>query len=136
MKCYWAVLTPETQGALVSIWYQGEILLVRTSYHGYFNLPGGYLKKGETFVQAAIRELKEEIGIETSEKKLNLIVDSKKQWEHRKDHVNIFAIEVDEKPVIVIDNREIISAKFYPPEEALKLKIFPPILECIKRYRK
>ncbi len=135
MKSYWAIRKPETNGALISIWYKGEILLVRTSYHGYYSLPGGYVKSKETAIQAAIRELKEEIGLEMKPSELELVVDSKNKWEHRRDHVTIFSVEVTEKPHIEIDNREIVSAEFYPPDEVLKLKVFPPILDCIKKHQ-
>ncbi len=135
MKSYWAIRKPETHGALVSIWHQGKILLVRTSYHGYFSLPGGYLKSKETAIQAAIRELKEETGLETTPEELELVVDSRNKWEYRRDHVTIFSLEVSEKPHIKIDNREIVSAEFYPPEEVKKLKVFPPIHDCIRKYQ-
>ena len=58
IRLYWAIRKPRTNGALIAIWYQGEILLVRNSYHRYYSLPGGYMKRKESAVNAAIRELK------------------------------------------------------------------------------
>jgi 8-oxo-dGTP diphosphatase len=42
----------------------GRILLVRQPYRSRWYLPGGALRRGETFVQAAERELREETGLE------------------------------------------------------------------------
>ncbi len=135
MKLYWAIRRPKTDGALIAIWYQGEILLVRTSYHGYYSLPGGYIRNNETAVDAAIRELKEEIGLKTTADELVLAIETQHSWENRNDHVTIFSMEVNEKPRIEIDNREVVSAEFYSPGEALKLDIFPPIRDCIEKYK-
>lgn len=133
IKIYWLIKKPATHGALVAVWYQQKILLVETSYHKYFNLPGGYLKKGETAKQAAIRELREEAGIETEPEELKEVVDSHDEWENRKDHVVIFTLEVKEKPSIKIDNREIVAAGFYSPQEIRKMNVFPPILKCLEK---
>ncbi|MCH8126074.1 NUDIX hydrolase [candidate division KSB1 bacterium] len=37
------------------------ILLVQNSYHGYYSLPGGYLKRKESAVNAVIRELRKKL---------------------------------------------------------------------------
>ncbi len=50
--------------ALVS--YNGKILLVqeqKEKHHGKWNLPGGHLEIGETTLEGALRELKEETGL-------------------------------------------------------------------------
>jgi ADP-ribose pyrophosphatase YjhB (NUDIX family) len=39
-----------------------EILLMRRSDNGHWGLPGGYLEPGESVVQAAAREVREETG--------------------------------------------------------------------------
>lgn len=46
----------------------GKILLAKHNYgrsKGLYCLPGGYLNKGETPQEAAVREMREELGIET-----------------------------------------------------------------------
>src|SRR5918911_1416646 len=63
MRFYWGVRRPATHGALVTLWNQGELLLIQNSYVGYRSLPGGYVGRYETAREAAVRELREEIGV-------------------------------------------------------------------------
>lgn len=133
MRVYWAVRRPNTHGALVAIWHEGRILLVKNSYVPYYSLPGGYVKPSETARQAAVRELREEIGLEgVSEQDLEAGVDVVHQWEGKTDHVEIFRLVVDAAPDVRPDNREVVSAGFYGPEEALSMWLFPPIARHIR----
>src|SRR5436190_17594489 len=42
----------------------GHVLLIRQSYRTRWGLPGGLLEKGEEASTAAVRELKEEVGLD------------------------------------------------------------------------
>lgn len=56
---------------------QNKILLIRRCNTGYedgkYSLPGGHVEKGEEIKRAAIREAKEEIGIEIRKENLQVI---------------------------------------------------------------
>ncbi|WP_116040780.1 NUDIX hydrolase [Amycolatopsis palatopharyngis] len=43
---------------------QGRILMIRRTDNDYYAIPGGQLELGETLTQAAVREVREETGIE------------------------------------------------------------------------
>src|SRR5271165_629031 len=75
MRTYWKIRRPTTHGALVTLWNDGEVLLVRNSYVPYYSLPGGYVRKDETAREAAVRELREEVGISTEAGRLELVLD-------------------------------------------------------------
>ena len=133
MRTYWAVRRPSTHGALVSLWHNGELLLVQNSYVPYRSLPGGYVGRAETSRQAAIRELREEIGISARPEELEKVFDEVKEWEGKKDHVEIFALELNRRPEIRIDQREVVAAGWFSPEQALTLNLFPPIRKIIEQ---
>ncbi len=132
MRVYWMVARPRTYGALVAIWQGNTILLVRNSYVPYYNLPGGYLRRGESASQAACRELKEEIGLSVPEEMLALAVDVTHNWEHKRDRVRIFQLELTKPLDVHVDHREVVAAGFFKPEEALRLKLFPPLRTYIQ----
>ncbi len=93
MRTYWKVRRPTTHGTLIALWNRDEVLLVRNSYVPYYCLPGGYLQRGETARAAAVRELHEEVGITAEPDKLELVLDRTHDWEGKRDHVQIFALE-------------------------------------------
>jgi 8-oxo-dGTP diphosphatase len=127
MRTYWAVRRPSTHGALVVLWHDGEVLLVQNSYVRYRSLPGGYVARHETGREAAVRELSEEIGITAHVDQLEKVFDEVKDWEGKRDHVEIFALELDLRPDIQIDYREVVEAGWFTPQRALELDLFPPI---------
>ena len=49
---------------------KGEVLLQKRSDTGDWCVPGGALEPGETYIEAATRELSEEVGIKVSDLKL------------------------------------------------------------------
>ena len=47
-----------------------EILLVKHRHHGVYTIPGGQVEIGENLIEALIREIKEETGIDVKVEKL------------------------------------------------------------------
>ena len=133
MRVYWQTLHPSTHGALVALWWQERILLVRQSYVPYLSLPGGYVHPGESALLAAVRELREETGFTVSPEQLRPVLDRTHDWQGKRDHVEIFELEVTEPPRLRIDNREVIEAMFLGPQEALAQDLFPLIRDVIAR---
>ena len=69
----------------------GQVLLVRHGYAPGWLLPGGGVERGEALVEAAVRELREEAGIEALEEpRLNAIFRNERQF--RGDHVACFVL--------------------------------------------
>jgi ADP-ribose pyrophosphatase YjhB (NUDIX family) len=134
VRLLWMILRPTTHGALVVVWKQGSLLLVRNSYVPYFSPPGGYVRGGETAKHAAIRELAEEVGLQVVPAQLTLCHEETHTWEFRRDHVTMYDVEVTSDVNVHVDNREVIAAGFYTPEEALALNLFPPLRHRLEKH--
>jgi 8-oxo-dGTP diphosphatase len=133
MRTYWRIRRPTTNGALVTLWHDGKVLLVRNSYVPYYSLPGGYVGRGENGRAAAARELVEEVGLSAAPEQLELVLDVTHEWEGKHDHVQIFSLDLRERPEVKVDHREVIAAEWVAPEAALALDLFPPLRTVIER---
>lgn len=131
-RLYWRVFRPTNHGALVAMWHEGKILLVKNSYLDYFSLPGGYIKSGESAVAAAVRELREEINLEVEPDQLCFALERTQEWQGRPDHVVIFNLELETMPKIKVDNREVVAAEWVTAEEVLKRTLFPLLKRVIE----
>jgi 8-oxo-dGTP diphosphatase len=133
LRLLWFIRRPETTGALVAVWYRGRVLLVKNSYRPQLTLPGGYVKMREERRTTAARELREEVGIEVQPKRLVHAYHGTHLFEHRKDTLDIYELEVDDEPTIQVDDREVVLAEFHTPDEALGMKIVPHLEEYLSR---
>ena len=114
-----AITKTRIRGSLVAVWSKGRILLIKKSYRKAWSVPGGLLKRGETWEQAAVRELFEEVGIHIKEDTLAYVTEvSGDLGPH--DRARLFQVEIKNHPAIRIDRREISAAEFVAPQEALK----------------
>ncbi len=69
LKVLWFITRPKMFGSCVLVIHDNEVLLVTTTYWPGHGLPGGGIKKGETPLDAAFRETREEVGVELKDVK-------------------------------------------------------------------
>lgn len=93
-KWYWKLFNIKTKGVRVMVVQDGKIILVRHWYNSLWVMPGGGIKKYETPEQAAIREIKEEIGIEIKQLDYLLGIYSNTK-EGKNDEVHCFVVELN-----------------------------------------
>jgi 8-oxo-dGTP diphosphatase len=134
LRTYWRFRHPTTHGALVALWCEGEVLLVRHSYVGYYSAPGGYLHEGESAVDAAQRELREELGVTAPSQDFSLALELTHEWEGKEDHVSIFSLELKSRPHVLLDYREVVEAFWFRPEQVRSLNVFPPLKRAIEAH--
>ncbi len=93
----------------------GEVLLVRHTYAPGWLLPGGGVERGETLQDAAVREVREEAGIEAEgEMLLHGVFLNERQFPG--DHVACFVLrQFRETPFT--GNLEIAEARFFVPDQ-------------------
>lgn len=128
--CYWFIVRPNSQGAYIAVWVEDRVLIAKNSYKTRYAMPAGGLHKGETFREAAIRELREEVGIHASEADLSFYEEYPSRAEFKRDVAQLFELRLPEVPEVSIDNREVISAQFMTVEEALAL----PLVDAVESY--
>jgi ADP-ribose pyrophosphatase YjhB (NUDIX family) len=112
-RLYWRLLRPRTLGVKCLVPRDGRVLLVRTTYDRYWSLPGGGVERGESFADAARRELGEEAGLELIDPRLFHVYLSRR--EGKEDHVALFVADCptgDPRP----DGREVAEAAFFDPD--------------------
>jgi 8-oxo-dGTP diphosphatase len=135
LRAWWFMRRPAHRGALVALWHDGEILLLRSSYRKGWSLPGGGIARGESARDAAVRELREEVGLAVEPAALREAQTVELAWEHRSDHTTIFEIAVAEPPALRLDHREIVAASFHRPDAIDPNTVAPHVALYLARFR-
>ena len=118
LLCVWWFISRQSHaGANVAVWHGDKLLVVRHSYQKGLFLPGGGLEPGETSLDAAVRELSEEVGLMVTPDKLTLAFVSEAEVAFRDDKTEIYEIELGERPQLRVDGREIVEARFAAESE-------------------
>lgn len=125
-RVWWRLRRPQHEGALVAIHVKTSLLLLRSSYRVAWNFPGGGVRSGEAPEAAARRELAEEIGL-VADNQIVPIGEVNGLWDGRRDRVHLFALYLDQLPVLHLDGREIIDACLVPLEGLRSLPLTGPV---------
>jgi ADP-ribose pyrophosphatase YjhB (NUDIX family) len=96
-RLYWRVRKPRTLGVRAIVLDENDrVALVRHTYTDQWYLPGGGVKKGESFETALHRELKEEVAF--SEAKIERVLGVyHSRRDAKDDHIVIFAVRVSDR---------------------------------------
>ncbi|PXW75253.1 ADP-ribose pyrophosphatase YjhB (NUDIX family) [Blastomonas natatoria] len=101
-----------TRGVKAVVLKGDAVLLIRHSYQSshLYMLPGGGVKRGETPIAAAIREVREETGCRlTGAREHGDFLTRAEGWS---DHVTVVIGSTVDEPVA--DGREVIEARLFP----------------------
>lgn len=121
------VFRPECHGVWVAVWSHGQLLLIKNAYRSSITLPGGSIDGAEQPVEAALRELREEVGIEAKSQDLVFWGQYLSLVEYKYDHINLYELELSAPPAFQLDNREVSWGAVRQPEQALEMKLFPTL---------
>ncbi len=111
----WWRLHGRHHGVAIAVWLGNTVLAVRHSYKPGLRLPGGGIAWRENHHQAAVRELREEVGVMIDPARLRLVT----TIPTRVGLIYLYEARVEAVPNLAIDHREIIEARFVPPVQLL-----------------
>ncbi len=114
-QAYRFVRRPHTLAVKCLVECDGGFLLVRLTYnHKQWTMVGGGLSRGETFEDAAKRELLEEVGIVATS--FTKIGEYTRDHDNMLDTVHVFYCRVNNK-AFTIDDVEIAEARWFKPND-------------------
>ena len=97
-----------------------------------FGLPGGKVDPGETFEQAAVREMKEETGVDVTTENAKIIQDEVDEHDY---HIKTFLItDFDYDQQLISEEKAVI--KWAPIEDLLKAKKYKNTCEKVYKILK
>ena len=113
----WQMTGRKGQGAAIAVWHGERLLCVRESYRPRLGLPGGGGNGGETPLETARRELREEVGLALEPglfREFGLI-----GYDVGKRPIRdiLFEVEIERPLEPRIDRREIVWAGYLTPAE-------------------
>lgn len=127
----------------VCIQEEGKFLIVQEGIpkaYGLWNLPGGHLDDEEDLLEGAMREAKEETGLDIE---ITGIMSIQRNMIHGLNHVRIIFNAKRIGGEIAFDKDEILDVKWVTPEDAEKMdkatlreyELFLDHVEDVKNYR-
>jgi 8-oxo-dGTP diphosphatase len=105
----WWRLSGHHYGVVIAVWLGDTVLAVHHSYKPGLRLPGGGVGWREDHHQAAVRELREEVGVTLDPAQLRLVASNPRGSFH------LYEARIEAMPELVIDRREITEARFVRP---------------------
>jgi ADP-ribose pyrophosphatase YjhB (NUDIX family) len=110
-RTWWRLRRPMTLGVrIIACDEKQRVLLIRHTYADGWHLPGGGVDHGETALQAALRELAEEGGVESTEAQIVGFYSNHTRF--RNDHIVLYRTE-RWRPCATRENGEIAERGFF-----------------------
>jgi len=133
-RLYWRLIRPRTLGVrAIVVDDGGRVALVRHTYGNHWYLPGGGIKKKESFSDALARELAEEIAL-TDFTVDRLLGAYHSLREHKDDHILVFVVRAKAPEIRRADLFEIEQADWFALD-AIPAGTSPATIRRIQEYR-
>ena len=124
-RAVWFVARPPHTGAVIALWQDDKVLLVYQAYRRSWSFPGGGVGSRETPEEAALREVREELGLALDPALLRHVLTVPDDYEYRRETVHIFEAPLAGAPKI--DHFELVDLALLPPDEALARELPPHV---------
>ncbi len=107
---------------------------IQKSQGGKWGVPAGKMDAGETELQAMVREMKEETGLDVQPESLKYYTKLFVRYPDYDFGYTMFSLSVDEAPNIVLSPQEHQDFRWVTPEEALTMPLVDDLDGCIKMF--
>ena len=114
-------------GVYVAVWHREKLLIIKNSYKKRFTIPCGRIKRGEDIAEAAVRELREEVGITLEKSQIKFVGKYSAKHTYATDVGSFFEFKTAELPKVRVDNREVTWAEFLTLDQISGLKLSPTV---------
>lgn len=132
-RLYWRVRQPRLTGAYVAVWRDERLLCVQNSYRRRLSLPAGGLARGERPIDAALRELREEVSIGARPEELHYVGEIVSHAGDAEDHAHFFELRPEGQIDFAVDRREVVWAGFLSPQTALERGVVDVVRQYLER---
>ncbi len=116
-RLVWHLTNPDARGVSVAVRHGDRLLCIRESYRSGLSLPGGGTNRGETPLDAAQRELREEVGLDFPAEAFVELGELDFSADGRTHFVTFFALDLPSMPAPTVDRREIVWAGWLTRQE-------------------
>jgi 8-oxo-dGTP pyrophosphatase MutT (NUDIX family) len=116
---WWYLRRPAIHGSYIAVWHGERVLVIENSYRRLLSFPAGGRARGETLLEAARRELREEVGITAALEELAYYGEVVHNARYAEDHGHVFELRCASAPEVRVDRREVVWAEFLSPDDAL-----------------
>ena len=124
---YCFLVRPKVRGSYCLIYVNDYLLIIKNSYKADWTVPCGGINRGEEPIEAAVREVKEEVGINLEAQQVNFIKVILNTTEYKKDYIHLFDYRMKSFPRVKIDDREVVDYKWIKVSDAKDFPLFHPI---------
>lgn len=133
-RLVWRAISPSTRGVSVAVRHGDRLLCVRESYRRGLSLPGGGINRGETPLEAARRELREEVGLDLTAEAFVELGRLEFNSHDRNHEVTFYALCLPWMPAPTIDRREIVWAGWLTTVELADAERQPVINRYLRHF--
>lgn len=131
----WQIIFSVRSRARVLVICKGDVLLEKSYLgSGRWGLPGGGRKSTEDSRTAAVRELREETGVELEAKQLESLGSWQTSFFGLRYQAEYFAVRFSERPTLRSQPLEIAELAWLPLKNLTPQTIHPSVQEALERY--
>ena len=85
----------------------------------------------ESYLEAAVRETEEEVGVNLDPKELTLVGLIQSFDEYKEDNIYLYGVRLQNLPEVTLDGKEVVDYRWVTRDELKGYKIFGPIKDLL-----